>query len=539
MGILLRGFRRSTGEEVEVEFEPALDIPRVKDVLKGQPWKHNSEIGVAWGYQNPGFDIVAFVRNSEGRIFASEYGGKGSGYFTGETEPDWDSEQPISDGDYNWYEMVDFNQYSWDQFSGTNQYPHPVLIQEAGFVWCSYPGYDGAFGDVRPRFEALVPPALLEQDTNYVQDGGSYWWPLGSIKSIVRTVNSPISESRVIGLEEDLASSVEGVQGPPGDDGAPGADGEQGPPGADGADGIGFERGVIWGLEVTSGGAIAPITINVAEGVARDGQGIQSLAVGNATPQIPGNTIILNPGDETLDRIDAVCTAHDTGLPFGPEPAWDIFQIEGSASESPVAPDIMGNTYYVPLAYVLVPAGATSADDCTITDARSFVTSSKQDTPTPLISPNGSRHLLVVGNDGTLSTDIVEVDQEFWEIIQGSGTINIDTDNSFLRYWKTGKFVMLEFDIKFLAGTAGESLEEIAFNLTSPQIPAPEFPYGSIGEALLHLQPGSVHFAWINAAGGGTWNFYVDSPHHGLGESSGEEIEADTEIQGRAHYLTA
>ena len=202
------------------------------------------------------------------------------------------------------------------------------------------------------------------------------------------------------------------AQGPPGNNGAAGVRGAAGATGAAGTKGdigYGLENGVIWGLAVSGIGSSGPDNwphytpfFEVASGVAR-AQGIQSRAVGDSTPQIPLNHIILNqPADSTLPRIDLIVADQGSGwAPFGPAPEWDTLAITGVAAEVPVAPALPANC--VLLATVLVPAGATDSSQCTITESRSFVASSSPDTPTPLIAPNGSRWLPKVANDGSLS----------------------------------------------------------------------------------------------------------------------------------------
>lgn len=134
--------------------------------------------------------------------------------------------------------------------------------------------------------------------------------------------------------------------------------------------------------------------VTIAAGVARI-NGIQSVA-----GQIPLNHVVGWPAHATLPRIDTVI-ANTPGV-FPPDPTFDTQVKLGTASASPVPPTMAEGE--LRLYDMLVPAGATDSSQCTLTDRRTYTVSSRVDTPTPLISPNGTRYRIIVANDGALTS---------------------------------------------------------------------------------------------------------------------------------------
>ena len=112
------------------------------------------------------------------------------------------------------------------------------------------------------------------------------------------------------------------------------------------------------GLEVTAG---TGMTVNVSTGECRCGS-----IMGISNSQMSLN---INIGDNTYNRIDSVVIQYTYGDPS----TLSVAVLEGVPSASPVPP-VLTKTYnslwQMEIAQILIPANATAASECVITDKR-------------------------------------------------------------------------------------------------------------------------------------------------------------------------
>ena len=112
------------------------------------------------------------------------------------------------------------------------------------------------------------------------------------------------------------------------------------------------------GLEVTAG---TGMTVNVSTGECRCGS-----IMGISNSQM---SLDVNVGDNTYSRIDSVVIQYTYGDPS----TLSVAILEGEPSASPVAPTLTksyNSLWQMEIAQILIPANATTASECTITDKR-------------------------------------------------------------------------------------------------------------------------------------------------------------------------
>lgn len=140
-----------------------------------EDWAAFAELGLAWGNQRvtENWDIVALVRGNDGSLWAAEFAGRGSGYTTGGTEPDWTDPSPITDNDYTWYEVPTTTVGEWQ---ANHTYSEVAFIFAEDHVWVQYPGITGDSGASEPDWATALGADPLN-DADYVTDNDIYWWP--------------------------------------------------------------------------------------------------------------------------------------------------------------------------------------------------------------------------------------------------------------------------------------------------------------------------------------------------------------------------
>lgn len=131
-------------------------------------------------------------------------------------------------------------------------------------------------------------------------------------------------------------------------------------------------------LLVTAGGS--GLTVDVASGSAFiDGDNISDQGMYHAA-NLGTVNLALAAADPTDGRVDLVCATVRDSAYSGTDDDWILQVITGLPSPAPVVPGAPNNS--IPLASVLVPAGATGGGSLTITDTRPQALICESMTPT-------------------------------------------------------------------------------------------------------------------------------------------------------------
>lgn len=171
-----------------------------------EDWAPDTERGLAWGAEAAADppDIVVLVRGlSNGSLWAAEFGGYGSGLFTGSSEPDWTDTPPITDGDFTWYPVAGTAIQAW---SAGMTIDGPTFVAALDHVWVSYPGYTGNTGGSEPDWASVLPG-------DFIADGDTYWWPFPLAEETI-TLDPLYGNAQVValpGLDAFTATDDDGL----------------------------------------------------------------------------------------------------------------------------------------------------------------------------------------------------------------------------------------------------------------------------------------------------------------------------------------